>query len=154
MRSAHRRVRRPVPPPGIPSRLSRRWTVPLTISALWALICRIEHDLQAYAPSQTAREDIILGLVEAMSNAHSGSQHAQSGQRIVVGLDVSRRSVRLVIKDPGQGFPFRQRPVTLVQAEREEGRGLFLIERVMDRVTWSESGNAIRMERHWHCDRP
>ena len=155
MPSGHRLPRRPVtrrpdrPPPGGPARLHRTWSIPVTISALWALICRIDDCLQPFAPSRAAKEDVILALVEALSNAYSGSRQAAVGQRIVVGLRVSTRAVRLEIRDAGMGFAFRERPLALAPAEDEAGRGLFLIGRVMERVSWSNTGRAILMSRPW-----
>lgn len=155
MPSGHRLPRRPVirrfdrPPPGGPVRLHRTWSIPVTISALWALICRIDACLQRFAPSRAAKEDVILALVEALSNAYSGSCQAPAGQRIVVGLRVSTRAVHLEIRDAGLGFAYRERARSLVPAGDEAGRGLFLIGRVMERVSWSDTGRAIFMSRPW-----
>jgi anti-sigma regulatory factor (Ser/Thr protein kinase) len=123
--------------------------VPLSISALWALIVRLDHCIRPYCPSAQAKDDVMLALIEALSNAFGGGRQAAPGARIIVRLRVSPRQVVIDVKDPGGGFAHRERSRQLVQPDREGGRGLYLIEQVMDEVSWSPSGNGIRMQRRW-----
>lgn len=125
-----------------------RWTVPTTLSALWALIAFIGRVVAPYAPDRQEREDVLLAVVEGMSNAFKSTMHTP-GHRLVVGLTVSARGLRVSIKDLGAGFDRPVSPVSLAADHQEQGRGLFLIQRVMDRVAWSEQGNAITMVRRW-----
>jgi anti-sigma regulatory factor (Ser/Thr protein kinase) len=127
--------------------------VPLSISALWALIVRLEHCIRRYCPSPQVHEDVMLAVIEALSNAFGSAQGlAQglaAGQRITVRLRLSPRQVAIDVMDPGGGFAQDAGPRPLVHPEREGGRGLYLIEQVMDEVSWSSAGNRIHMVRHW-----
>jgi anti-sigma regulatory factor (Ser/Thr protein kinase) len=129
--------------------VQRRWAVPLTISALWALMVRLGRCLRPYSRSQAVHDDIMLAVVEALSNAFGSAHTLARGARIIVRLRVSPRQVAIDVRDPGGGFAAADRARGLVQADREGGRGLFLIEQVMDEVTWSTRGNGIRMVRRW-----
>jgi anti-sigma regulatory factor (Ser/Thr protein kinase) len=129
--------------------LQRRWAVPLTISALWALIVRLDRCLRPYSRSRAVHDDVMLAVVEALSNAFGSARNLARGARIIVRLRVSPRQVTIDVRDPGGGFAAADRVRDLVQADREGGRGLFLIEQVMDEVSWSARGNGIRMVRRW-----
>jgi anti-sigma regulatory factor (Ser/Thr protein kinase) len=132
-----------------PVLLQRQWTIPLSISALWALIVRLEHLIRPYCPTDRVREDVMLAVIEALSNAFGSSHAAEAGQRITVRLRVSPRQVAIDVKDPGGGFAHHERARQLVDPAREGGRGLYLIEQVMDDVSWSPMGNGIHMVRRW-----
>lgn len=142
-------VTRSLRPPRRPARIRRRWTVPLSISALWALILRLGACIRRFSPSPQAHEDVLLALIEALSNAFSSARTTAPGQRITVRLDASPRQVTIDVSDPGGGFAPSGQPRRLVAAEEEGGRGLYLIEQVMDEVSWSPAGNAIHMVRRW-----
>lgn len=126
------------------------WTVPTNLSALWALIAFIGRLIGPYSPSRQERDDVLLAIAEAMSNAYKSTMHAPD-HRLVVGLTVSARGLKVSIKDLGVGFDRPDSPVSLAASHQERGRGLFLIQRVMDRVVWSERGNAITMIRRWRA---
>ncbi len=68
-------------------------------------------------------------------------------RRIYVEADVSRAAARFVIRDEGRGFPPPRRlqahqPVCL---EKETGRGIVLISRFMDEVSYNDTGNEVTM---------
>lgn len=131
-----------------PRELHRHWTIPNSLSALWALICFIERLIRPYAPGRQARDDVLLALIEAMSNAYNSTEF-KPDHRLVVGLKVSARRFELSIKDLGSGFTRPDQPVALAASHSESGRGLFLIQQVMDQVDWSPNGNSITMRRTW-----
>jgi serine/threonine-protein kinase RsbW len=111
------------------------------------LVCRQCADF-AY-PQSVCRLNVPVALSEALSNAilrGNGHDHAKH-VRVRASLD----RVRLVVDviDEGAGFDYdacMDDPTLPENLEREDGRGLFLMQRLMDRVErFQDSGNVVRL---------
>jgi serine/threonine-protein kinase RsbW len=94
--------------------------------------------------------EIELALTEALANAveHGcGGDPAKQAQ-VCVGCD-PERGLLIVIRDPGPGFDPSQVP-SPVEGERllsTGGRGIFLINRLMDDVHYARGGTEIRLRK-------
>lgn len=96
-------------------------------------------------------EAIDLALREALANAivHGNQSDSSKSVRVCVGVEPDC-NVMIVVKDGGSGFDPSQLPNPVV-GERiymRHGRGIFLINRLMDDVNISfDHGTAIYMRR-------
>lgn len=93
--------------------------------------------------------DVVLAADEAFINAvgHAGGVD----DSIRVSASVSKSEVSVEVQDGGAGFTHlrsRQRPIPDVR--RPDGRGVFLMESLMDEVSVSSGtkGTVVRMLRH------
>ena len=96
-------------------------------------------------------ESLDLVLREALANAMIHGNRSDSGKsvRICVALQTDCRML-IVVKDAGSGFDPRELPNPVVGQSlfAEHGRGIFLINRLMDDVQFSfDRGTAIYMRR-------
>ena len=91
------------------------------------------------------RFNLRTALAEALANAIAyGNRH--DPRRVVrVRVEVRRDAVRIHVTDDGAGFdPAAVPDPTLPERlEREDGRGLFVLRRLVDRVVFSEKGNSV-----------
>ena len=92
--------------------------------------------------------EIELALREALANAikHGAGGDASKDVRCCVACDESR-GMLIVVSDPGKGFDPATVPSPLV-GERlyaAHGRGLYLINQLMDQVWFSNRGTQIHM---------
>jgi serine/threonine-protein kinase RsbW len=98
--------------------------------------------------------NIPVALTEALSNAILRSNSGQNGPRVQVKADLSPHRLVLEIVDEGSGFDLAEcltDPTSAENLEREDGRGLFLMTRLMDRLErFSSHGNVVRMTLHRH----
>ena len=71
-----------------------------------------------------------------------------------VKIDVTQDRLILEVLDEGDGFDFEDcltDPTEPENLEREDGRGLFLMTRLMDRIErFSNQGNVVRMTLRRH----
>jgi serine/threonine-protein kinase RsbW len=92
--------------------------------------------------------EIELALTEALANAvvHGCEHDPGKGVQVCAGCDPARGIV-IVVRDPGPGFDPSQIPSPVVgeQIYREGGRGIYLINRLMDDVQFEHGGTEIRM---------
>jgi serine/threonine-protein kinase RsbW len=122
-----------------------RMSLDLPDEAQTVPLCRrvLRTVLQELSVEQERADEIELALSEATGNV---IRHAynQRGHRYVVEVEVLTDRLRLVVTDSGGGF--LQAQLRDPDLERLGGRGLWLIERVADRVTVSTTGGGCRLE--------
>jgi len=72
-----------------------------------------------------------------------------SSRKIFVSLWISESALEVSIRDEGPGFKHEQRSLSVDPEAlfRSSGRGLLLIQSLMDKVSFNESGNLIKMRK-------
>lgn len=94
--------------------------------------------------------EIELALREALANAiqHGAGGDSTKQVQCCVACDQSRGMI-LVVRDPGQGFDPASIPSPVVgeNVYSEHGRGIFLINQLMDEVSYERGGTEIRMRK-------
>jgi serine/threonine-protein kinase RsbW len=92
--------------------------------------------------------EIEMALREALANAikHGCGGDTSKQVRCCIACDQSR-GMLIVVSDPGHGFDPANVPSPLVgkQLYSEHGRGLYLINQLMDQVWFSDGGTQIHM---------
>ena len=116
----------------------------------------VEQVVQRCASLRFSRRHLSLNvpvaLTEAISNAILRGNHEDVSKSVRVRAAVD--SVRLVcdVHDEGPGFDLdacTEDPTTPENVLREDGRGLFLMRRLMDHVErFSDGGNVVRLVLH------
>ena len=95
------------------------------------------------------KEDAIeLALQEALANAviHGAKEDPTKTVECLVSSD-EERGVLIVVRDPGTGFSPESIPSCTVgeNVYSNHGRGIFLINQLMDEVEFRKNGTEIRM---------
>ena len=90
---------------------------------------------------------VPLALDEAISNAIRHGNRRDLKKRVEVEGQIDAESLRFKVRDEGQGFERDpdHNPVHPDNLLAPSGRGLFLIESVMDEVRYSQEGRCIEM---------
>lgn len=98
---------------------------------------------------------INTSLIEAINNALMHGNCYDKSKGIVVFSSVSAEVVTIMVRDEGPGF----RPDTIPDPRLPDrvflpnGRGVFLIRNLMDKVLFNNTGNEITMEKY-HSSEP
>lgn len=84
-------------------------------------------------------------LAEALTNAIVYGNRADPAKRVRVRVELGKRVVRIHVEDDGDGFDARAvpDPTTPDRLLCEDGRGLWVIRHLVDRVTFNARGNAV-----------
>lgn len=95
-------------------------------------------------------DDVELALQEALVNAvkHGCKNDSRKSVQCCVTCD-ERGEVLIVVRDPGSGFDVSDVPDPRSDQGilRESGRGVFLINELMDEVRYEDGGREIRMRK-------
>jgi len=127
--------------------------IPSDVQYIEAIVEEVVERCEAYRFSRRHLAlNVPVALTEAMSNAilRGNLEDASKSVRVRAAVD----SVRLVleVRDEGDGFDLEactRDPRTPENLLRENGRGLFLMRRLMDHVErYSDGGNVVRLVLH------
>lgn len=104
------------------------------------------------SPPFNARQrqfNIPVALTEALSNAILRGNREDRSKSVRVRAQVNAQALVVEVEDDGTGFDLEActaDPTTADNLGREDGRGLFLMRRLMDRVEqYRGSGNVVRL---------
>lgn len=97
--------------------------------------------------------NVPVALTEALSNAILRGNGDDPGKHVHVRAEVDARRLVMEVADEGAGFDLQSSlidPTTPENIGREDGRGLFLMQQLMDRVERVEApgGSVVRMTLH------
>jgi serine/threonine-protein kinase RsbW len=102
-------------------------------------------------PRRVCSLNVPVALTEALSNAILRGNGQSTEKQVRVRASVDTRELVMEVKDEGAGFDFDAKCVDPTSPERllrEDGRGLFLMLRLMDRVERfpaDDQGNVVRL---------
>ena len=91
--------------------------------------------------------DVKLASEEAMINAIKYGNRSSADKSVRIDCDITKEAIVISVEDEGQGFDYRNLPDPTKDENltKGEGRGLFLIHNVMDKVEFNSQGNRITM---------
>jgi len=121
---------------------------PADVGALTSVVERVMEVIRSEGCGQNKEFEVELGLHEALVNAvvHGCRKDPSKSVQLTVCCD-SSHGVLMIVRDPGPGFDVHSIP-SPVHGENifsSGGRGIFLINQLMDEVQFTEGGTEIRM---------
>ncbi len=92
-------------------------------------------------------QDIKLALSEAVINSIRHGNEGNRRLRVGTELFLTEGEVRLRVWDEGKGYDYNKVPDPTLDEniEKGHGRGIFLIRRLMDKVSFNKTGSQIEM---------
>lgn len=108
-------------------------------------VMEIVRDMQCATGKE---DDIELALTEALANAvvHGAKEDASKTVECIVACD-EQRGMLIMVRDPGPGFDPKSipNPCNGSNIYSNHGRGIFLINQLMDEVAFHKNGTEIHM---------
>ncbi|MEX0892074.1 MAG: ATP-binding protein [Gemmatimonadota bacterium] len=93
------------------------------------------------------RLNFRVGVTEALANAMLYGNRGDENKNVRVDASVTADRICVRVRDEGRGFDpeHLDDPTLPAHRARVGGRGIFLINKLMDQVEFNEAGNAITM---------
>jgi serine/threonine-protein kinase RsbW len=95
--------------------------------------------------------EIEMALREALANAILHGCKSDPAKKVECSVTADRdRGILIVVRDPGQGFDPRSVPMPTDQSNlvSDHGRGIYLINQLMDEVKHERNGSEIHMRKY------
>lgn len=137
-------------PAGDSSRRVIELDIPNDVRFIERVVERVQRECQIMAFAQRhVMLNVPVALTEALSNAILRGNSDDPSKHVHVRASVDSHTLVVEVHDEGQGFDLDACTVDvgIDTVEREDGRGLFLMRKLMDRVerVSTEPGNTIRL---------
>jgi serine/threonine-protein kinase RsbW len=132
-----------------PRPLTMDFDVPTDVGLIGGIVQLVTRQLRAFDyPADVCTLNVPVALSEALSNAMLRGNAEDPAKTVHVRVVVDPSQIVLEVTDEGGGFDLERctkDPTTPDNVQREDGRGLFLMRRLMDRVErFGESGAGAR----------
>ena len=125
------------------------FTVPSEIQGVKDASRKISEYLNDLNLDSTARFNLKLCCEEAIINAIKHGNADKPELLVSISVRKEPQYIEITVKDQGPGFDFRNiaDPTQKENLLKLSGRGLYIIENLMDEVEFSDNGSCIRMRR-------
>jgi serine/threonine-protein kinase RsbW len=91
--------------------------------------------------------NVLIAVTEAFNNAIIHGHKLDSSKNVDVAVLVSPKELCFAVKDEGPGFDFENvaDPTAPENIEKENGRGIYLMRHLADRVEFEDNGKEVRI---------
>ena len=91
--------------------------------------------------------DLKLCLNEAVTNAIRHGNKEDKDLLVFVDIKVDSKSIQFTVTDQGKGFDYKNvpDPTSEKNITRPHGRGVYLINELMDKVEYLDGGRTVKM---------
>ena len=98
--------------------------------------------------SEGTRADLCIAVTEAVNNAILHGNNLEADKYVTLKFDCSDSSIRIVVVDEGGGFDVGTvaDPLTPENITKPNGRGLLILDTLMDEVKVKPSSRGTRVE--------
>jgi serine/threonine-protein kinase RsbW len=122
--------------------------LPGSTTAIPPVVEQIMEIVREQGCADHAEFEIEISLYEALANAvEHGCEHDPDKKVEVVVACEEHRGMIIIVRDPGEGFEPESVPSPVVGKNlySDSGRGIFLINQLMDEVRFKKNGTEIWM---------
>lgn len=108
----------------------------------------IEDVCDLFNINQDFYGNILVALTEAVNNAIYHGNQANANKNIDISFRSSPNFVSFIVKDEGPGFNYSNipDPTNPENIEKPNGRGVFLMRNLADKVSFEENGSRVILD--------
>jgi serine/threonine-protein kinase RsbW len=131
-------------------RLRLELEIPSDVRYIEPIVGVVQRECTVFSfPSRHCALNVPVALSEALSNAILRGNAERPDKQVRVRACVDQSGIVVEVEDEGTGFDLEASindPADPGNLEREDGRGLFLMRALMDRVEqFRDGGNVVRL---------
>ena len=91
--------------------------------------------------------NILIATLEAANNAIIHGNKLDINKDVYIGLQIDKKSLKLIVKDQGKGFDYKNipDPTAPENIENISGRGVFLMSKLSDKIDFSQNGAIVEL---------
>lgn len=137
------------PPPGR-MRVNLEFDFPSDVGYIERVVGVVIRQCEEFAyPARQCALNVPVALTEALSNAILRGNGEDRRKHVRLRAKVDERELVMEVADEGSGFDYDRcmtDPTSPENLSKEDGRGLYLMRRLMDRVErFNDQGNVVRL---------
>ncbi len=127
--------------------IKKKIEIPSEIKYIKKMSREILGHLERLGIEESIRFDIRLAVEEAVKNSIEHGPPQGQSLPVKVFYAIQRDKIEISVEDRGEGFDMKKvpDPRTKDNIMRGDGRGVFLIHKLMDKVAYNKKGNKVTM---------
>lgn len=92
--------------------------------------------------------NILIASLEAANNAILHGNKLDESKNVNIFISMDERKLKIKIEDEGNGFDYKNvpDPTSPENIENVNGRGIFLMEKLSDRIEFTRNGATVELE--------
>jgi serine/threonine-protein kinase RsbW len=92
--------------------------------------------------------NILIAALEAANNAILHGNKLNENKNVEIEVNIEDRKLKIKIVDEGEGFDYKNipDPTAPENIENVNGRGIFLMEKLSDKMEFSRNGATVELE--------
>jgi serine/threonine-protein kinase RsbW len=92
--------------------------------------------------------NILIASLEAANNAILHGNKLDEFKNVVILIEIDEQKLKIKIDDEGNGFDYKNvpDPTAPENIENVNGRGIFLMEKLSDKILFSRNGATVELE--------
>lgn len=121
--------------------------IPSKIENLRIVEKAVDEISAEYNLSSEMYGNILIAAIEAANNGILHGNKLDESKNINVTFSVSTENLTITVKDQGEGFDYKHipDPTSPENIEKINGRGVFLMERLSDKINFSDNGSKVEL---------
>ena len=107
----------------------------------------VDEVYEMYKFSDEIYGNILIATMEAANNAIMHGNKNDEKKQVEIRLQKNDKILELTVKDEGSGFDFKSipDPTAPENVEKISGRGVFLMEKLSDKIEFLENGRIVKL---------
>jgi serine/threonine-protein kinase RsbW len=91
--------------------------------------------------------NVLIAALEAANNAIIHGNKLDLNKEVYIGIEIEGKIIKLEVRDEGMGFDFNNipDPTAPENIENISGRGVFLMSKLSDSITFSNNGAVVQL---------
>lgn len=91
--------------------------------------------------------NILIATIEAANNAILHGNKLDENKKVNIKFRIEDKFLKVIVKDQGTGFDYQHipDPTAPENIEKINGRGVFLMERLSDKILFTENGSQVEL---------
>ena len=121
------------------------------VSAISPFLVQLMQFITKFRPLDRSEMDIEMAVREAIANAVIHGSHENRSTRVYVTCRCTPNGeISIIVRDQGHGFDVRGVPDPTLEQNRlsTHGRGIHIMQALMDEVRFEEGGRVVRMRKN------
>jgi serine/threonine-protein kinase RsbW len=92
--------------------------------------------------------NILIAALEATNNAIMHGNKLDGSKNVTIAFKLEEEKLRIKVDDEGKGFDFKHipDPTSPENIENVNGRGIFLMRKLSDKIKFSRNGATVELE--------
>lgn len=128
--------------------MEKMLNIPSKIENLRIVEKAVDEISAEYNLSSELYGNVLIATIEAANNAILHGNRLDEKKNVSIRFKMDDKFLTIVVKDQGEGFDYTHipDPTAPENLEKINGRGVFLMERLSDKISFSDNGSKVELQ--------